>query len=597
MSPTLCLLTLLASSLPQTSLADVYISTLASNQTKTAYTGLAYSTNFSTSSYVAAKFLGIPYAKPTTSSRRFTVPVINTPSGGQCDALKLGSICPQPLIVADSCIQSLAPSMNEDCLFLNIYVPLPNLTSADVQSGVNTTLPGGKKYPVLFYIHGGGFYLGSGNCYDGSILAGLGDIIVVTSNYRLGVLGFVSTGDDVIPDNLAMWDQLVALQWVHENIEAFGGDPGAVTVGGNSAGGIYSTLLALFPQPGPEVFQRIIALSGTSFIPKVITSNKYNMALMVANDLGCGIQGQSRSLDIKSCLMDVSVSNLTDISFPVLVPLAFTLIPVIGGPLIPKDPYDFLSNPLSKYKSRTLSVPASFYSKDLLIGITPEDGVVFYALRAYILSNALKNLTLFAELPSKTISLEDFKQIAYEFFAKNFTSMKLVEMLTDLYFTVPTSDTALAHVLGPLVDSSSNKGRTFVYKFSTTKTSPLIKGLVNWFEGTDHDSDIPFIFGAVSSNDDVNFSKIWMTYMSNFVKTGNPNQQGLVHWKEYEMTNKSYIHISTNFTQQKDYFGASIVHFLYEFIPSLKESTTSSSNTHFGNLITLFLITLTAINV
>ena len=117
----------------------------------------------------------------------------------------------------------------EDCLFLNIYSP-----AADE-----------ARRPVMVWIHGGGFVMGEGAFYDGADLAARGDIVVVTVNYRLGVLGFTDLSDLGVPRNLGLRDQILALEWIRENIASFGGDPDRVTLAGESAGSFSVSLLML----------------------------------------------------------------------------------------------------------------------------------------------------------------------------------------------------------------------------------------------------------------------------------------------------------------------------------------------------------------
>ncbi|XP_026634301.1 neuroligin-4, X-linked [Microtus ochrogaster] len=125
---------------------------------------------------------------------------------------------------------------SEDCLFLNVYAPAGARDPAD---------PRDPGKPVMVYIHGGSYMDGSGNLVDGGVLASYGDVIVVTVNYRLGVLGFLSTGDQAARGNYGLLDQIQALRWVRENAGAFGGDPGRVTVFGSGAGASCVSLLTL----------------------------------------------------------------------------------------------------------------------------------------------------------------------------------------------------------------------------------------------------------------------------------------------------------------------------------------------------------------
>ncbi|KAI6078196.1 Neuroligin-3 isoform X3 [Aix galericulata] len=122
---------------------------------------------------------------------------------------------------------------NEDCLYLNIYIP----TEDDIRDS-------GAK-PVMVYIHGGSYMEGTGNMIDGSVLASYGNVIVITLNYRVGVLGFLSTGDQAAKGNYGLLDQIQALRWVSENIAFFGGDPLRITVFGSGIGASCVSLLTL----------------------------------------------------------------------------------------------------------------------------------------------------------------------------------------------------------------------------------------------------------------------------------------------------------------------------------------------------------------
>jgi para-nitrobenzyl esterase len=196
-----------------------------------------------------SRWLGIPYA----SASRFAAPEPVAPWSGIRDASSHGPQCPQMYGNSAKRARTAAPDFSEDCLTLNIYAPDRNDGDGD----------GGK--PVYVWIHGGAFVAGSGNPYDGTELARNGDIIVVTINYRIGVLGFVNFGDAFpgsgIPSNLGLRDQIAALEWVRGNIAAFGGDPSRVTIGGQSAGSMSVSLL-LHTQSAWPLFHGAIMQSG-----------------------------------------------------------------------------------------------------------------------------------------------------------------------------------------------------------------------------------------------------------------------------------------------------------------------------------------------
>ncbi len=174
------------------------------------------------------QWLGVPYAAPPVGDRRFRAPAPVVPWEGVRPTTRLGHAATQGGSLTAP-LKKLG-GVSEDCLYLNVYAP---------------ATPGPPR-PVLVWIHGGSFTSGAGGLYDGSQLAELGDLVVVTINYRLGVLGFVdlaSVTDADVPSNLGLRDQIAALEWVRDNIAAFGGDPDRVTVAGESAGSISLALL------------------------------------------------------------------------------------------------------------------------------------------------------------------------------------------------------------------------------------------------------------------------------------------------------------------------------------------------------------------
>jgi len=179
-------------------------------------------------------FLGVPYAKPPTGHLRFKATVPPESWNGTRDALRFSAVCPQlPRHML------LYGRQDEDCLYLNIYSPAAQTTS--MRSSVSSL------YPVMVYIHGGSYRVGTGNVFQGHILAQHG-VVVVTINYRLGVLGFLSARDENLEGNYGLYDQIASLAWIRQNILEFRGDPNRVTIFGNSAGGASVGILAVSPK-------------------------------------------------------------------------------------------------------------------------------------------------------------------------------------------------------------------------------------------------------------------------------------------------------------------------------------------------------------
>ncbi|XP_070551778.1 carboxylesterase 1D-like [Ptychodera flava] len=237
-------------------------------------------------------FQGIPYAEPPIGDLRFRTPKPKGPWEGLRDAKELSKACIQPPLP----IFPLDEPQSEDCLYLNIYAPQD-------ESG---------KLPVMVWIHGGAFFMGSGGThYDGTALAALGDVILVAINYRLGPFGFLSTGDEHATGNYGFLDQVLALQWVQDNIAAFGGDASKVTICGESAGAMSSEHLVLSPLTD-GLFHRAILQSGTASTPGYFNTDvawQNKIAHGFGKLVGCE---KETSEELVECLRSVPAEYLRD---------------------------------------------------------------------------------------------------------------------------------------------------------------------------------------------------------------------------------------------------------------------------------------------
>ena len=192
--------------------------------------------------------------------------------------------------------------MDEDCLYLNVYTPT-------VDSGQ------AQKFPVMFYIHGGQFEHGSGNEFPGQQLAANGQVVVVTINYRLGALGFLSTGDHHAPGNYGLLDQAMALKWTYDNIIAFQGDRERITVFGPGAGAASGGLLAIMPR-AKSMVRRVIAISGSPLADWAAIDDKFramNTSRVYGERIGCTIDNSWKLVD---CIRrGRSFAELTNVEF------------------------------------------------------------------------------------------------------------------------------------------------------------------------------------------------------------------------------------------------------------------------------------------
>ncbi|CAI2354093.1 unnamed protein product [Caenorhabditis sp. 36 PRJEB53466] len=200
-------------------------------------------------------YLGIPFAKPPIGELRFKKPVPAEKWAEPRDCYTYGPGCPQSGQYSALIPDGLAEFDEDNCLTLNVFAP----------RWKSEEFPNGR--PVMVYFYGGGFEIGTSSSIHDYSLSGtlpLKDVIVVTVNYRVGPLGFLTTGDSVARGNCGLWDQTLGLQWVRQHIGSFGGDAHNVSIFGTSAGGASVDLLALSPHSN-KLFRRFIAMSGTAF--------------------------------------------------------------------------------------------------------------------------------------------------------------------------------------------------------------------------------------------------------------------------------------------------------------------------------------------
>lgn len=270
-------------------------------------------------------FMGIPYAAAPIGPLRFKPPVGHPGWSSVLDATSFRSACPQfdyrGRIVG-----------NEDCLFLNVFTP-------GVRTGQQT------MYPVMVFVHGGNFESGAASQYGPQRLVDK-DVVVVTLNYRIGILGFLSTGDNVCPGNLGLLDQNLALKWVRDNIGHFGGDPAQVTLFGQGSGAV-SVFLHILSPLSQGLFERAIAESGTPLSDWSIEPKPVEFKKIVAAGAGC--KGDGPSYALIECLSQTPTSELLRIQqetklfgdFPIrTAPVVESFNP--QGAFLPDDPLTLL---------------------------------------------------------------------------------------------------------------------------------------------------------------------------------------------------------------------------------------------------------------
>lgn len=300
----------------------------------------------------ARVFRGLPYAQPPVGAWRWRPPRPTEPWSGVREATAFGPACLQPLPPPGGLYGDGPQRMDEDCLTLNVWTP-----------------PHAAHAPVLVWIHGGAFLGGAGSepTYDGARLAARG-IVVVTINYRLGVLGWLAHPElsaespAHISGNYGLMDQIAALAWVRRNIAAFGGDPGRVTIAGQSAGGL--SVLYLMAAPAARgLFQRAIVQSGYMVPAPELTRARYGMpsaeaiGQYVAQRLGARSLADLRGLDGRELTRQATLAGF--------IPMG-----VVDGRLLPRQ----LPEVFDRGEQAPVPVMAGFTSGETrsLRGLVPK---------------------------------------------------------------------------------------------------------------------------------------------------------------------------------------------------------------------------------
>ncbi|KAM7332495.1 hypothetical protein ACRRTK_009203 [Alexandromys fortis] len=424
-------------------------------------------------------FLGIPFAKPPVGPLRFAPPEAPEPWSGVRDGTSHSAICLQSLEMMNSLGQMdmklplPALSMSEDCLYLNIYAP------AHANEGSNL--------PVMVWIHGGALVGGMASMIDGSILAATEDVVVVTIQYRVGVLGFFSTGDQHATGNWGYLDQVAALRWVQQNIVHFGGNPDLVTIFGESAGGTSVSSLVVSPI-SKGLFHRAIMESGVALLPDLISDTHEMVYSTVAKLSGCETMDSEA---LVRCLRGKSEAEI------LVINKVFKVIPaVVDGVFLPKHPQELLAS-------------VNFRPVPSIIGVNNDEyGWVIPMMLPPECSDLIMEEYMGDTEDPQTL------QIQY------------TEMMADFMFVVPALQ--VAHF---------QRSHAPVYFYEFQHQPSYIKSIRPPYVKADHGDELSFVFGSYIfgiklflTEEEELLNRRMMKYWANFARHGNPNSEGLPFW-------------------------------------------------------------------
>ncbi len=457
-------------------------------------------------------FEGIPYAAPPTGSLRWKDPQPVKPWSGVFDATKYGPHCAQGHFFDDMVFQD--NGMSEDCLSLNVFTP------------ANATAK--SKLPVMFWIHGGGYTGGGANepRHNGDFMPQKG-VVLVTINYRLGVFGFLATPDLVAEQggtagNYGMKDMVAALQWVKKNIASFGGDPGNVTIFGESAGSFaVSTLMAVPSAQG--LFHKAIGESGgalstgTLSMPTLAEIAPKNEKW--GKDLGANSLAELRALPVDKIIG--SLGGGTQVRFSPILDGKFITEPIV-------DTYN---------AGRQAKVP-------LLAGFNRDEG--FYLANGMTVDKW------------KAMGAERFPDKIAEFFKvyPATSDTEAVRTATDF-----GGDAFIAYGTWKWIEVDRRTGNKDIYRYKLDLAAPPSKFHPGSYAF--HSDDIEYIFGTIDTRpgavwreEDRVLSDQMMSYWTNFAKKGDPNGkdgkgQPLPTWPKYG-EGDPVLHLDNPITSRPD---------------------------------------------
>ena len=473
------------------------------------------------------KFLGIPYAAPPVGELRFRPPQpVPAWKPSTYNASYFRSICIQPDDYNVLFWPNFTHPDSEDCLYLNVYAPHRNDSSGARVS-----------YPVMVYIHGGGYEVGTPVISPGDVIP-LWGVVLVTIQYRLGPFGFVTTGDPVAPGNYGMLDQIAALKWIQENIEDFGGNPSKVTIFGESAGGSSVGLHVLSPR-SKGLFHRAIAISGVELSPYAIGSNisAVEHTKDLAKTVKCPVD---ESTAVIECLRSREARNLSLFKKPNV------WRPVVDSDFLPDTP-------------ENLRKSGKFNRVSLMAGFTSQEG-------AYFFPDQIKNLTVKNFAERVTFAL---RYILNRYGQTWTPEAKVADSLIDavVFMNTPwpyaedvyklrrgfsdvVTHSCVAEPAHASLTFHSKQSPAFLYEFAyRSKLDPSAEWL-----GVRHKDDTPYQFGFPLMNltvlqnydeADKNVSDMIITLFTNFAKHGDPTPEpvGGASWDRFNQSHMVYLRI------------------------------------------------------
>ncbi|XP_067133918.1 LOW QUALITY PROTEIN: cholinesterase-like [Centruroides vittatus] len=455
-------------------------------------------------------YLGIPYARPPIGDLRFREPQPILKRSGLLDSHNNAPICMQdPVFPEFDWVPRNRRYMSEDCLYLNIWVPAKKALS--------------HPFTTMVWIHGGAYNTGSSNIpvHYGHVLASIGNVIAVSINYRLGSFGFMNLNDSRMPGNMAMLDQVVALQWVYNNIEYFGGNKKDITLFGHSAGSI--SVLNHFLSPlSKRIINRAILQSGSNYNSYFTLTPEMNekTTKLIAMYAGCNNTYESKE-HLIDCLLSQKADRIAaaERKFQADNDVLFTYSPEVDGRFLLEDPVSGIDS-------------GAIHGTEVMIGHLETEGspILLYYKPEFQRENYPKLTKSEAEyILSKFYLLNGtlLQSVVDKYFGKlskwNYSGIttRTVEALSDGILVC--SIVALAEKLWKYQNT------VYYYNFNHSR---LTAGYRKW-QGVPHFEENYFVFGMPFmlpeqfTEEEKYFSYQIIQLWTSFAKTGKPFYEGM----------------------------------------------------------------------
>jgi para-nitrobenzyl esterase len=485
-------------------------------------------------------FRGIPFAAPPVGERRWQAPHPAAPWQGVRKADAFGNRCVQARVFDDMVFRD---EMSEDCLYLNVWTPAKTAS---------------ERLPVMVWIYGGGFQAGSASepRQDGEHLARKG-VVVVSFNYRLGLFGFFAhpeltkeSGRNA-SGNYGLLDQVAALQWVQKNVAAFGGDPGSVTIFGESAGSFAVSALMASPLT-KGLFHRAIGESGAFFTAGEGTLATRSLEAAEQAGAAFGATAGAPSLD---ALRKKSAEDLLKaaMSGPRL-----RFAPIIDGYLLPSEVLAIYTEGAQRHVPLLAGWNADEVRAGVVLGKEPPTAASFAAQARERFGDRADALLKLYPAASDAEALESAASLAGDLFI-GYATWKWLEV-------------------------HRQTGRAPVFRYSFDRKIPVAPGtMINGKPATSaeigarHAGEIEYVFGTLASVKapwepaDWKLSEQMMSYWTNFARTGSPNGSGVPQWPTYTEANGFTVqHLDTTVAARPDAQRAR-----YQFLDSYTDSLRS----------------------